>query len=49
VLNSHDAIKEAFVSRGTDFADRDRVGNAQLLGVKDGNFSFYFKLGQCNI
>ena len=37
VLNSHDAIKEAFVHRGSDFADRPKFGaGAQLINFNDG-------------
>ena len=37
VLNSHDAIKEAFVAMGSDFADRPKFGaGAQLINFTDG-------------
>ena len=37
MLNSHDAIKEAFVARGSDFADRPKFGaGAQLIKFNDG-------------
>ena len=37
MLNSHDAIKEAFVTRGATFADRPKFGaGAQLVQFNDG-------------
>ena len=40
ILNSHRAIKEAFVQRGEDFADRQVTPSLILAGLVDGTLLF---------